>query len=337
MMSIDEGCQGFLDFDWSDERWVSYLSNLYPAPVGKQLLKFKKKWYKKNIDPDFDESFDPEPRASEPEPSSSSSAAPTGSSSSGGRGPPDEPAPMHPAFTNKSYHDGTRWSIMGQKATICFGAYAVSLVMATGAVAGVFPAYQALLVLVGAFALEILAKYGLKFKADYMHAVLLDDVGAMPIMSLTLLTPGLHPGVRILALGPGFLTALLSFAQICKNHKRLPAWLRDFFAPLAEMKARIQVFKVRGHLEVAIGLIMALGIFVGLAAPFPALFFWNFMVMRYMMSSWTQASFKAIDDTLNPVLGKIPLIRNLYFSLKRTLYSFVDADARKSGSFCTIL
>merc|ERR1712194_569170 len=92
--------------------------------------------------------------------------------------------------------------------------------------------YQALLLLVVAQVLEILAKYGIKFSAEYMHAVLLDDVGAMPIMALTLLTPGLHPGVRILALAPAFLTAMLSFSQICKHHSRLPGWLRDFLCPL---------------------------------------------------------------------------------------------------------
>jgi len=36
------------------------LNNLYPPPNVKQLEKIKKKWYKKNEDPDFDIEFDPE-------------------------------------------------------------------------------------------------------------------------------------------------------------------------------------------------------------------------------------------------------------------------------------
>merc|ERR1712060_123564 len=100
-------------------------------------------------------------------------------------------------------------------------------------------------VLVSSFVLEILAKYGLKFNTQYVHSVLLDDVGVMPIMALTLLTPGLHPAIRMFALVPPSLTALLSFSQICKAHTRLPNVVRDFFAPIAGVSARYQVMQFR--------------------------------------------------------------------------------------------
>jgi len=55
-----EGYQKFLEFDWSDERWQTYLDGLYPPPNHKQVLRFKKKWYKKNVDSDFDDTYEPE-------------------------------------------------------------------------------------------------------------------------------------------------------------------------------------------------------------------------------------------------------------------------------------
>lgn len=320
-----EGHQKFLDFDWSDERWQTYLNGLYPPPNHKQLLKFKKKWYKKNIDPDFDDAYEPPTFT----PSSSSTGGDSSSSSS------TRTAATPPPFA--AYSDGNRWSAMGPKATICFVAYAVALFMATGAAAGVFPAYQALVVLVSAFILEVLAKYGLKFNSNYIQNLVLDDVGVMPIMSLTLLTPGLHSAIRIFALVPSFLTALLSFSQICKHHARLPAFVRDYFSPLAEISARYRVMQIRADLEVALGFTLVGGVFAAKAAPISALLFWNFMMMRYMMSSWTQASFRKIDNLLNPVLGKIPGIGNLYTLLKRQLYGFVDPESRRAGRLCTIL
>ncbi|CAJ1372891.1 unnamed protein product [Effrenium voratum] len=102
---------------------------------------------------------------------------------------PEEPGPLPKGI----YHDGSRWGEIGQKASICFGAYAVALAIAVGAWAGVFPAYQALVILVVAFILEIVAKFGVKFTKQNMHNVLTDDVGPMPILSATLLMPGLHP------------------------------------------------------------------------------------------------------------------------------------------------
>lgn len=326
-MAEEEDYQKFLDFDWSDSRWQAYLENLYPTPNQRQIVRFKKKWYKKNVDPNFDDSYEPY----EPPPPPPPPREPTPNDGRMG----DEPPPVN--FPSASYTDGTRWAVMGKKSTICFAAYAMSLTIATGAFALVFPSYQALLILVSAFVLEILAKYGLKFKTEYMHAVLLDDVGALPIMDLTLLTPGIHPTLRTVALTPSFLTALMSFAQICKNHGKLPARVSDFFAPLAEPKARYQIMKVRAYVEVGIGFLLLGGIFVAMAAPFSALLYWNFMVMRYMMSSWTQHTFASIDNTLSPMLNMIPGIKQGYAWLKGSLYGFVDPQSKRAGRLCTIL
>jgi len=318
--------QKFLEYDWSDERWQAYLQGLYPPPKGQQMLKYQKKWYKKTVDPDFDDKFEP---LSSSSPSSSSTA---GAGSGGG-----QPSVVPPFMKDALQNDGSRWSKMGPKATICFYAYAVAMTMTTGSVAGALPAYQSLFVLVGAFVLEILAKYGIKFNAQYMQSVVLDDVGPMPIMSLTLLTPGLHPVMRTLALVPPFLTALLTFSQICKAHAQVPELVRTFFSPLAEMHARCKVMQVRADLEVILGFIIIGGVFAGRAAPISPLLFWNFMMMRYIMNPWTRASFTKIDNTLDPVLGHIPGISRLYGALKRNLYSFVDPESRRSGQICNIL
>eukprot|EP00747_Dinoflagellata_sp_TGD_P211776 gnl/TRDRNA2_/TRDRNA2_84963_c0_seq1.p1 gnl/TRDRNA2_/TRDRNA2_84963_c0~~gnl/TRDRNA2_/TRDRNA2_84963_c0_seq1.p1 ORF type:complete len:320 (+),score=52.49 gnl/TRDRNA2_/TRDRNA2_84963_c0_seq1:45-1004(+) len=312
----------FLSFDWSDEQWETYLKNLYPPPNPRQLLKFKKKWYAKNVDSDFDANYEPPSAASAS--SSSSDAIP------GSRGMPNP-------FSGGIHNEGSRWAVMGTKATICFTAYAVALTMSVAAVAGAFPASQALMILVGAFILEILAKYGLKFSSQYLQSVLLDDVGVMPMMALTLLMPGLHNLLRLLALVSPFLTALMTFAQICKSHTRLPNWIRDFFSPLSEASARYQIMGRRADAEVILGVILVGAVFAMQAAPISALLFWNFMMMRYMMSPWTQASFRKVDGALSLVLGKIPLVRNAYAAFKRFLYSFVDPESRKAGQMCTVL
>jgi len=303
----------YLNFNWSDERWQKYLDSLYPAPNFKQIQKFKKKWYKKTIDPDFDDNFEPE--------------APAASTTSVGEG------------GSATYQDTNRWGMMGKKASICFAAYAVAIAVTVIAAAGALPPTQALVMMVSAFVLEILAKYGLKFSTHYLQSVLLDDVGVMPMMALTLLTPGLHTGVRLLALVPHFLTALMSFAQICKAHAALPESVREFFSPLAEPSARYKIMQARADAEVLLGFVLIVGVFTGRAAPISALLFWNFMMMRHMMSAWTQATFRKLDGIIDPILGRIPLVGNGYRAMKRALYSFVDPEKRrnKTSSFCSIL
>eukprot|EP00746_Dinoflagellata_sp_MGD_P072503 gnl/MRDRNA2_/MRDRNA2_294212_c0_seq1.p1 gnl/MRDRNA2_/MRDRNA2_294212_c0~~gnl/MRDRNA2_/MRDRNA2_294212_c0_seq1.p1 ORF type:complete len:153 (+),score=12.29 gnl/MRDRNA2_/MRDRNA2_294212_c0_seq1:2-460(+) len=151
--------------------------------------------------------------------------------------------------------------------------------------------------------------------------------------------PGISTLVRIFALIPPSLTVLLSFAQICRSHTALPEFVRSFFDPLAEVSARYQVMQKRADIEMALSFILIFAAFTARAPPISVLLYWNFMMMRYMMNAFTQASYRKVDDVVNPVLSRIPIVRNGWFALKRFLYSFVDPEKRKeAGSgMCTIL
>ena len=51
---MEEKFKAYEKYDWSKSSgWINYYDNLYPAPPLKVLDKFKRKWYKKNIDSDF--------------------------------------------------------------------------------------------------------------------------------------------------------------------------------------------------------------------------------------------------------------------------------------------
>jgi len=311
---MTDSYERFLSFDWSDERWRTYLNGLYPPPSQDQIAKFKRKWYKRHVDSSFDDSYDPSAGATQ-----------------------SFPTEEVPSLPEGIYEDGSRWGAIGQKATICFTVYCVAILMSVGSAAGVFPAYQSLVILVAAFLLELIAKYGIKFKKDYFHHLILDDVGIMPIMSVTLLMPGLNSSVRVFAMASPFLTALMSFAQICKFHKKLPSMVCDFWAPLASSKARRKLMQVRADLEVALGFSMVGGVLIMACAPITTVLFWNFMMMRYMMSPWTQASFKRLDGHLSSVLESVPGIKQAYQWVRSWLFSYVDPQSKSAGKLCTIL
>ncbi|KAJ1607641.1 transmembrane domain-containing protein [Cryptosporidium canis] len=49
-MNAEEAQREFLEFDWSKSTlWQQYYNNLYPTPSASQLLTFKRKWFKKNV------------------------------------------------------------------------------------------------------------------------------------------------------------------------------------------------------------------------------------------------------------------------------------------------
>ncbi|KAK1443873.1 hypothetical protein BgAZ_207490 [Babesia gibsoni] len=44
--------KAFLAFNWaSSEKWLLYYSNLYPTPSGAKLAKYKRAWYRREVDP----------------------------------------------------------------------------------------------------------------------------------------------------------------------------------------------------------------------------------------------------------------------------------------------
>ncbi len=65
---MDEKFKKYQDYDFrGDQKWQMYLNNLYPVPPLKLLEKKKRKWYKDNIDKEFDVNFDPDARSNQNE------------------------------------------------------------------------------------------------------------------------------------------------------------------------------------------------------------------------------------------------------------------------------
>jgi len=311
---MEEKYQKFTDFDWTDERWQTYLSGLYPAPNYKQVLKFKKKWYKKNIDAEFDESYEP------------GQSAPTNASGGANFNPSD----IRGEYSNK-------WTNAGLKAVVCVCVYVLGLGIGVGSMLGLCPTTQALGVLVGGFIVEILVKHGIKFSTEHLQTVVMDDVAMMPFMGVIYVAPGTHRAVPVLALVPLAITALLSLGEIFKASRVLSGLrLARAFAPLSEISTRYKLMQARADGEVMLGIFVVVGIFWKLTSPIIIFCHWNFLMMRYTVSPWTQAAFRKIDGILSPTLGRIPGVSTVYAKFKDLLYNFASSQS-ESRRMCSIL
>merc|ERR1712060_805948 len=102
---------------------------------------------------------------------------------------------------------------------------------------------------------------------------------------------------------------------------------------LTEISVRYRIMQARADFELMLGILVVIGVFTKLSSPMSPLLVWNFLMMRYTLSPWTQASFRKIDGVLNPILGKIPLVSTLYSKLKNFMHSFTD-PAQRSNSSC---
>ena len=52
---MEEKYKKFKDYNWDNSKeWNSYFTNIFPTPTQNKALRYKKKFYRNKIDPDFD-------------------------------------------------------------------------------------------------------------------------------------------------------------------------------------------------------------------------------------------------------------------------------------------
>lgn len=322
---MEEKYKAFESFNWSDDRWQSYLDGLYPPPSYKQVAKFKKKWYKKNIDPEFDETYEPHSTASV-------AGSSSGSSANNGCAPPG----------NSTAGDSARlWAGKGQRATVCLMAYLLGLAAAAASLAGLVDTLRPLLVLAGAFAAEVVAKHGVQFNSEYLQKIAMDDVTLVPFLAGGIFFPGTHAAFRLLVLVPFALTAIVSVAGISFFHEGTPSLLKRLFAPISDVSIRYQLMQIRADTEVGLIFGLIVGSITRIASPLAPLMCGNVLMARYASSPWTQASFRKVDGVLDPVLGRVPGLGKLYGKMKCILYNFATGQqggglAAGSGRSCSV-
>ena len=57
---MDQKYKEYRKYDWTlSDKWQIYLNNIFPTPPREQLEKIRRKWYKNNVDGDFDINYQP--------------------------------------------------------------------------------------------------------------------------------------------------------------------------------------------------------------------------------------------------------------------------------------
>jgi hypothetical protein len=58
---MEEKFKAYRNYQWtSDEKWQSYMRNIYPVPPATKFEKMRRRWYQRNVDAAFDIEFEPD-------------------------------------------------------------------------------------------------------------------------------------------------------------------------------------------------------------------------------------------------------------------------------------
>ena len=58
---MEQRYQNYKRFNWSEnEKWQLFMNNIFPVPTRAVLEKRRRRWYRENVDPEFDVTYEPD-------------------------------------------------------------------------------------------------------------------------------------------------------------------------------------------------------------------------------------------------------------------------------------
>jgi len=322
----DAAKEKFLAFDWKDNRWQNYLSGLYPMPDHKNIIKFKKKWFKRTIDEKLDIDWDP----SAPTPSESTGGAPGGGTRTYGG-----------SFPGAQAYGAAGPALSTRKATIAFCLHLLSCIAATACTVGVLPSTYSMALLVLSFGFEVFSKFPIQFNADWIRRVCSDDLGQAFFILPSVFLMKNEPILSFASQVSPILTSIIAAGQLTKRPLSIPAMITSRFAQFGEISVRYQIMGLRADIEVGLLFIIWTSLFMGRANIISAFIYTQYLFISYSANAFTQSSFRKIDGYIAPLLGKVPPIAKGYDYVKNFLYNQVNPQARQAGGSsmprCTVM
>ncbi|CEM06507.1 unnamed protein product [Vitrella brassicaformis CCMP3155] len=351
MADLSDAEKKFLAFDFSkSSEWQSYLGSLYPTPPHDKILKWKKKWYQKNVDKDFPlDSSAGEPARDKPSSAGPSGASYTQSSPNRSTAGRSSSGGVHRPMSNAESISVTAQLV----AIVCAIIYLIPML-------GV--ARRAYTFSLGAFGIgffaDVVSKCGMpKFSTEYLQRAVQEDVFFMIIYCMFFLT---SPPFVVLLVPPAMTAfmAIVEFSEVRAGPmkqivvQKMPSMAASFDQVTTFARnmgrQRYQIMGWRADCEVGIGFLLILLAFGRRMSPLTVFIYWSTMRLRYMMSAFTQASFRKLDTSITRLLAApmVPsAVMTIYQKIRSYCYSFVDEDQLRqqqaggggAGRMCTIM
>lgn len=282
---MEEKYKRFQEYDWSkSQEWQNYYSNLFPTPPGNKIEHFKKKFYRLKVDNDFDVNFVPATNSSgNPTTNASNNNSSYTSSSFSNQ----YTAPTPTRIENKALAttEAFIWFLFLQ--SILFQFYTLPL----AAIALVIRTYNRVGII--------------KFNMEYAQLLFLDEHFQLILYTLLFMIERFNYFILV----PLIITALMNISYfLSRNSNLLPKYIIDFVKPYSEklVNKRVELARTRSNVELAIGLLLVIGIFFGTNGFLIPIFYWQYIRFKYIVNEDTKAAFTRLNLIINKNKLKLP-------------------------------
>ena len=267
---MEDKYKKFKEFDWqSSQEWQLYYSNLYPTPGPSKIERFKKKFYKNKIDPDFDIDYTP------PEDTSSNTSQSQQQYTS--YHPPHAPVAINsPVLLNIE--------------TLVFFLFAFSLP---------FNFHSLKIVTLGLLIRTIRLCGKPQWKIEYAQILFTNETFQLLLSTLVLFIDRFNYYLML----PCGISVLL---YVCENMKAMNNQMLNGFMGYIDtiVNKKAELIQCKAHVEVAIGFLLVVGFFFKTNAFILPIIYWQLMKMKYVMNPNIQVSFRILNEKVNGVKNK---------------------------------
>jgi len=302
--------ESYLEYDWRNEDWQNYYNGIFPPPKTATILyKYKKKWFKKNVDDYLDLAWDPAPL------------------------PKIQKAPEgYEGFTRPKKGSGydRGISISVTDGTFLFWGY-VSLVISGPVIVVFFPSLISSYY-IGQLALtcmDITSHFGFKFNRGWFATIFIDESGHL----LNCLVAFYPLQIRMMYIILLFILGssnLLAMGQLAKSYnlRLIPASLKKRVSVFAEPSLKFSLMQTRTHVELVVFVcVLFMGIKqvawrstieTGDITPVIVLIHGNLIWMRHQSDPFMQAGIRTVDSLMMKVF-RGSLLEGAYKNAKNGL------------------
>lgn len=272
---MEEKYKKFLEFSWKDSpEWQIYYSNLSEVPHPSKIEHFKKRFYKFKIDADFDVKYTP----------TSQSESSNNSNSRSNQYQYSNPNP------NSQYNN---YATTGQSINSPLLA-TIEAATWVGFLLSILMPYYTLKIAALALLLRVIRRTGKpKFTIDYAQLIFLDEHFQLLLFSILFMIDRFN----LFTLVPLGITAVLNICEYARNNQNKFTQFMPYINKI--INKRVELALMRANVEVAIGFLLVLGIFLNLNSFILPIFFWQYLRFKYIVNNDIKLSFAGLNGYMN--------------------------------------
>ena len=285
---MDEKYKQFQEYNWVDSKeWQLYYSNLFPTPPPSKILRYKKKFYRNKIDSNFD--IDYEPPKEEEKTSTNNTQYPNANQNYSNQTNQEtysneQTFETYYAAQNLAHPINSRSLLLVE--TISLVIFLLSLPIR----------YKTNLLSIIPFLIRSIRLVGIpEFNMTYLQAALMNDACHTLLFAVQIILDRLN----YYMLFPVIISTILA---LCDNARALNVKMpfgQDYVDFVNNKKE--EIIQSRAHVEVAIGFVSIIGIFLKLNSILTPVIYWQMIRVRYTLNPYIKQSFKEINGFANVI------------------------------------